>query len=125
MNKEERPQGFEECGKLTFAPTISAAPDTTTADSPAGLSVEVKEPQEGLTGSESGLYFSKVRIAPADLKNTTVVLPEGMVINPGQASGLTACQSSEDGVGTEGRRHARARRRSAPMKSTRRCWLIR
>ena len=43
-----------------------------------------------------------MRIAAADLKNTTVVLPEGMVINPGQASGLTACQSSEDGVGTEG-----------------------
>jgi hypothetical protein len=103
LNKDQRQQGFEGCDKLRFAPTISAAPDTTTADSPAGLSVEVKAPQEGLAGSETELvYSSTVRIAPADIKNTTVVLPEGMVINPGQAAGLTACQSFEDGVGTEG-----------------------
>ncbi len=103
LSKAQLPQGFEGCDKLTFAPTISAAPDTTTADSPAGLSVEVKEPQEGLVASEKELvYSSSVRIAPADLKDTSVVLPEGVVINPGQAAGLTACQAGEDSVGSEG-----------------------
>ena len=102
LNKDQRPQGFEGCDKLTFTPTISAAPNTTTADSPAGLSVEVKMPQEGLFGSEKELDTSNVRVAPADIKDTTVVLPEGMVINPGQAAGLTACQPWEDGVGTLG-----------------------
>lgn len=103
LDKDQRPQGFEGCDKLTFTPTISAAPDTTTADSPAGLSVEVKMPQEGLAGSEMELGSHETpRIASADIKNTTVVLPEGVVINPGQAAGLTACQPWEDGVGTEG-----------------------
>jgi hypothetical protein len=41
-------------------------------------------------------------VAPAALKNTTVALPAGVAINPGQANGLQACQSFEDGVGTEG-----------------------
>ncbi len=102
LNKAQQPLGFEGCDKLTFAPTISAAPDTATADSPAGLSVEVKDPQEGLVSSEKELFTGNVRIAPADIKNTSVVLPEGVVINPGQAAGLSACQAGEDGVGTEG-----------------------
>jgi hypothetical protein len=86
-------QGITGCEKLNFEPSISAAPDTTRADTPAGLTVDVKEPQVGLT-NPGGL-------APATLKNTTVTLPEGVAINPGQAAGLTACQSDEDGVGTE------------------------
>ena len=55
-----------------------------------------------MTGTESGVYQQKVRLVQANVKNTTVVLPEGVVINPGQAAGLTACQSWEDGVGTLG-----------------------
>ncbi|MGA7704018.1 MAG: hypothetical protein WB998_03875 [Solirubrobacteraceae bacterium] len=99
LSKTGEPQAFEGCDKLDFTPTISAAPDTTAGDSPAGLSFEVKMPQEALTGTESGIYQQKVRLVQADIKNTTVVLPEGVVINPGQAAGLTACQSWEDGVG--------------------------
>jgi hypothetical protein len=44
----------------------------------------------------------KPTLVAADIKDTTVVLPEGVVINPGQAAGLTACQAGEDGVGTQG-----------------------
>jgi hypothetical protein len=102
VNEEQLPQGFEGCNKLVFRPTISVAPDTTTADSPAGLSVEVKVPQEGLAGSERETEIPTERIASADLKDTSVVLPEGVVINPGQAAGLTACQAGEDGIGTQG-----------------------
>ncbi len=100
LSKTGQSQSFEGCDKLDFTPTISAAPDTTAGDSPAGLSFEVKMPQEALTGTETGIYQQKVRLVQADIKNTTVVLPEGVVINPGQAAGLTACQPWEDAVGT-------------------------
>ncbi len=88
------PVGFTGCDLLGFGPSISVAPDTSEADTPAGLTVDVKVPQEGLLSPEGR--------ATSNIKNTTVTLPEGLVINPGQAAGLVACQSSEDGVGTEG-----------------------
>ncbi len=92
-NQDGAPQGLTGCEHLGFAPHISVAPDTSNADTPAGLTVELKTPQEGL-GSVEGL-------AMANIKDTTVTLPEGVVINPGQAAGLGACQASEDAVGTK------------------------
>ncbi len=91
---QANPLGIEGCDKLAFEPTIKVAPDTSAADTPAGLTVEVKMPQEGL--------LNPTGRATPDLKNTTVTLPAGVVINPGQAAGLVACQSGEDGIGTEG-----------------------
>jgi hypothetical protein len=85
------PVGIEGCAHLAMSPSLTAAPDTSQSDTPAGLTVDVKVPQEGLLGPES--------IAPADIQNTSVTLPEGVVINPGQAAGLAACQPSEDGLG--------------------------
>lgn len=82
------------CGLLEFGPYITAAPDTSHADSPAGFSFDVKMPQEGLI-SAGGL-------ASSDIENTTATLPQGVVVNPGQAAGLGACQPSQDGVGVDG-----------------------
>jgi uncharacterized repeat protein (TIGR01451 family) len=91
-DNEENPVGFTDCEKLRpFAPEISIAPDTTYADTPAGLSVDVHI-QQGL--NPEGLQTP-------GLQNTTVVLPEGVVINPGQATGLVACQPSQEAFGTE------------------------
>jgi hypothetical protein len=102
-DKEGRPQGFEGCESLDFTPTISVAPDTSNAETPAGLSVEIKTPQEGLTSpQESSLAGDTPSFVMANIKDTRVVLPEGVVINPGQAAGLTACQAGEDGVGSQG-----------------------
>ena len=64
------------------------------ADTPAGLTADVKVPQEGLLNRE-GLSMS-------DIENTQVTLPEGVVINPGQAAGLGACSEAQSAVGTEG-----------------------
>jgi hypothetical protein len=86
--------GLSGCDHLGFGPLISLAPDTSFADTPAGLTVDVRVPQEGLLSTEG--------VSTSNIKNTTVTLPQGVVINPGQAAGLAACQSSEDGVGTEG-----------------------
>jgi hypothetical protein len=80
------------CGRLIhFTPSISVVPDTSAADSPAGLGVEVRSPQ-GL--NPEGL-------ATSNLKDTTVVLPVGLVVNPGRATGLSACQPSQAGLGSE------------------------
>ncbi len=87
------PSGLTGCDHLSFSPSIEVAPDTSSADTPAGLTVDVKVPQEGLSDPES--------LAMSNIKNTTVTLPEGVVINPGQAAGLAACQMSESAVGTE------------------------
>jgi uncharacterized repeat protein (TIGR01451 family) len=85
---------FTGCGLLEFAPAISASPDTTRADTPAGFTFGVRMGQEGLINESAS--------AESDIKDTTVTLPEGLAINPGQANGLGACQFSEDGVGVEG-----------------------
>ena len=88
-----RPLGYTGCEHLGFGPSIQATPDTAGADTPAGLTVDVRAPVGGLT--EPG------GLGTADIQNTTVTLPEGLVINPGQAAGLAACGPAEDGVGTE------------------------
>jgi hypothetical protein len=87
------PAGFTGCDHLGFGPSISVAPDTSFADTPAGLTVEVKVPQDGLSNTEG--------LSTSNIKGTTVTLPKGVVINPGQAAGLAACPLSQDGVGTE------------------------
>src|SRR6202034_1565082 len=89
-NSENVPVGITGCEKLKhFQPFISLAPDTSFSDTPAGLSATVKVPQ-GL--NPEGL-------ATPGLKETTVVLPEGVAINPGQATGLEACQSWQENIG--------------------------
>lgn len=94
---EGLPFGYTGCEHLRFTPSISIAPDSADAETPAGLSVELKEPQEGIG--------EPVGTSQSDIKTTTVVLPQGIAINPGAAAGLAACQLSEDGVGTTGPPH--------------------
>ncbi len=88
------PTGLTGCDHLSMDPSISAVPDTSFGDTPAGFTVDVKVPQEALT-LPHGLVASTI-------KNTTVTLPEGVVINPGQAAGLVACQAAEANVHGEG-----------------------
>ena len=86
------PTGITGCERLTFPPALTVAPDTSYADTPAGLTVDVKVPEEGLS------YFQG--FSTADIESTKVTLPEGVAINPGQAAGLSACGSEEDGLTT-------------------------
>jgi hypothetical protein len=91
LSGDGEPTKFTGCERLRpFDPSINIAPDTTYADTPAGLSVDVKMPQ-GL--NPEGLQTP-------GLEGTTVVLPEGIAINPGQATGLQACQPSEEALGS-------------------------
>jgi len=89
----DEPIGFTGCEDLNFGTAISTAPDTSNSDTPAGLTVEVKPQLGGLFAPEGE--------STADIQDTTVTLPQGFVINPGQAAGLKACGPSEDGLTTE------------------------
>ncbi len=92
-DQQDAPIGLTGCEDLHFEPSMSVAPDTSDADTPAGLTVELKVPQEALLATEG--------VATSNIKDTTVTLPEGVVINPGQATGLQACQAAESAVGTQ------------------------
>jgi hypothetical protein len=93
-NDQGAPAGFTGCEHLGFAPSITAEPDTTHADTPAGLNVDVRMPQEGLT--------VEGQLAESTIKTMTVKLPQGIVINPGQAAGLAACQDLQANLESEG-----------------------
>jgi len=89
-DNQGNPIGFDGCNLLAFSPTISVQPDTTAADSPAGLSVDLRMPQDGLA-NPTGL-------AEANLQNATVTLPSGVSVNPSAANGLTACSPAQIGI---------------------------
>jgi hypothetical protein len=93
-DSSDTPAGFTGCEQLSVDPSLSAVPDSSFADTPAGLTADVTVPQETLTEPDG--------LVAATLKNTKVTLPEGLVINPGQAAGLVACQGPEANVHGEG-----------------------
>jgi hypothetical protein len=78
------------CETLPFSSSISVIPETQTANTPTGLAVDVKVPQK------SSLELGGR--AEADVKDTTVALPEGVLLNPGAANGLLACSEAEIGL---------------------------
>jgi hypothetical protein len=82
-DENDEPVGFTGCESLGFATALATEPDTSNADTPAGLTVEVKPQSGGLLAPEGE--------STSDLENTTVTLPQGFVINPGQAAGLQSC----------------------------------
>jgi hypothetical protein len=76
------------CDALRFSPeAFSARPDTSVADSPTGLSFDLKVPQSETPGT----------LATPPLRDASVRLPVGMTINPSAASGLQACSEAQIG----------------------------
>jgi hypothetical protein len=78
---------LDGCNRLQFAPSISLAPDGQAESTPTGLAVKVSVPQSVSLAPEG--------LAEADVKDTTVTLPEGVAINPAGADGLQACSEEE------------------------------
>jgi hypothetical protein len=76
------------CTALDFTPSITITPDTSVADSPTGLEVNLQVPQNE---TPSGLSTSA-------LKNTTVQLPAGVAVSASAANGLEACSEAEIGL---------------------------
>lgn len=91
-DNEGQPLGVGGCSKLDFSPSITVRPDTTVADGPSGLRVDLHVPQnEAYTG-----------LAEANLKSAVVTLPPGQVVNPAAANGLQACSPAQIGLSGSG-----------------------
>jgi hypothetical protein len=89
MNGEGARLGFEGCGGLPFEPELAVSPEQHTASTPTGLDVSVTVPQT--TTLKAG------EPAEADVRDTTVTLPDGVVLSPSAANGLEACSESQVG----------------------------
>lgn len=77
--------GVGECEALHFNPTLALKPSATAADSPSGLDVKIVVPQ---SEEPEGL-------ATPPLRDVTVTLPPGLVVNPSSAEGLAGCSESQ------------------------------
>ena len=77
------------CEELPFEPSIEVTPDQTSASTPTGLTVKVHLPQAATleTGGRG----------EADIRSTTLELPEGLQTSAGAANGLQACTVEQAG----------------------------
>jgi hypothetical protein len=80
---------FTGCGALKFDPTISVQPDTTKASTPTGVNVKIGIPQAST--------LSATELGEADLRETTLQLPPGMMASGGSANGLASCSAGQLG----------------------------
>jgi NHL repeat len=86
------PAGMSGCAQLAFPPTIETKPDVPNTSSASGLAADVHVSQKATKNPEG--------LAESTLRDTKVVLPPGMALNPAGADGLGAC--SEGLVGFTG-----------------------
>jgi hypothetical protein len=84
------PVGVNGCSALKFEPTLTLRPEVSTAESPTGVQVDLHVPQ----------HEDMDELATANLKDTKVVLPAGMAVNPAAAGGLSACTPAQIGLRT-------------------------
>jgi uncharacterized repeat protein (TIGR01451 family) len=90
VSREATQPAVEGCGKLPFEPGLEAQPTSTLADSPSGLSVDLHlPPHEGCKEEAGGGVVCEN--AEAELKDATVTLPAGLVVDPSSADGLAGC----------------------------------
>ncbi len=73
------------CGVVPFGSSFTFLPDTLEAGAPAGYTFDLNLPQSHDPNS----------LATSSLKNFTLKLPVGVVVNPSAAWGLKACSESE------------------------------
>jgi hypothetical protein len=87
------PFTFEGCESLPFEPTMEVQPSTRSTDTPTGLAVDFRVPQNE---SPDGYATSHVR-------KTVLTFPQGMFISASQGAGLDGCSPSEIGLGSNDR----------------------
>jgi hypothetical protein len=78
------------CAQLHFEPSIEVRPTSEVADSPTGLHVDLRVPQNENPDD----------LATADLREAVVKLPPGLTLNPSSANGLEACTPEQFGLTT-------------------------
>jgi hypothetical protein len=78
------------CDQLSFNPSLYAQPTATASDTPSGVDVDLRVPQQ----------TSPKVPSPSEIRATTVTLPPGFTINPSAADGKTSCSNEEASIGT-------------------------
>jgi hypothetical protein len=86
QNGQGNPLSITGCNQLAFSPTITAEPTAQSASSPSGLDFNLNFDDEGLTNAGG--------VAQSQLRNASVVLPEGLTINPSAGVGLGGCSEA-------------------------------
>lgn len=71
------------CDLVPFSSSFTFLPDTLEAGAPAGYTFNLNVPQQNVAGT----------LATSSVKDVTLKLPEGVVVNPSAAWGLKACSS--------------------------------
>jgi hypothetical protein len=82
------------CEKETFNPVLSASLTSEEADSPAGIDLQLSAPQ-----------FESNAASPSQIRSATVLLPQGVSINPDAADGQSSCPDAAAGFGIDGPGH--------------------
>jgi hypothetical protein len=82
-------QELTGCDKVPFSPKMEVKPQQQQSNTPTGLTVDLKVPQE-TTLEEKG-------IAEANIKDTKVTLPAGVQLSPSAANGLASCSEAQIG----------------------------
>ncbi len=81
------------CNALRFEPeAFTVKPETSAADTPTGLSFDLKIPQSQAPET----------LATPPLRNASVTLPPGLTVDPSSASGLQACSLAQVGMSASG-----------------------
>jgi hypothetical protein len=86
---ETESPALKGCEGLPFSPEVKLAPEERSGSTPTGMKVDVEVPQ--------GPTLTAGQLGEADVKDTTVTLPEGMQLNEGAADGLLGCSALEVG----------------------------
>lgn len=81
---------MDGCGALPFSAEIRTALDSGAASSPAGLRTDVHVPQAELSNANG--------LAPANVRNISVLLPAALQVNSAAAGGLGVCTLAEIGL---------------------------
>ncbi len=85
------PLTITDCASVPFEPVVRVQPTTTAPDSPSGLDVSVSIPQPDSPQVRSS----------AHLKDLSILMPEGMNVNPSAADGLAACRPAQIALGSD------------------------
>ncbi len=73
------------CNLLGMSPTLTAGPDTSQADTPAGYDIDLSVPQNEQPYS----------LATPTVQNVSVTLPAGTALSPAVANGLAGCTDAQ------------------------------
>ena len=82
--------GSNECAKEPFAPLFSLTAENALPDGPDGVTAEVSLPHPAKLSE----------IDSSNVKTATLVLPEGLTMNPSAAAALEGCTPAQIGIGT-------------------------